>query len=91
MTWQNLELHSKEPYSTDKFSRVMGLNESRGEELILVIKEVFPVPENLPIHVATAFCETKSMRSQAKAVVSFLIIGPRAIVSLLTWLRSEKS
>lgn len=65
----------------------MGLNESRGEKLVLVIKEIFPIPENLPIHVATVFYETKSVRSQAKAIVSLLITGPRAIVSLLQeWL-----
>lgn len=65
----------------------MGLNESRGEELVLVIKEIFPIPENLPIRVATVFYETKSVRSQAKAVVSLLITCPRAIISLLQeWL-----
>lgn len=48
----------------------MGLNE-KGKELILVIKEIFRTPEDLPIHVATVLYETKSMRSQAKAIVSF--------------------
>lgn len=63
---------------------MMGMNESSGDELmlILVIKGILHIPANPSIHVATVFYETERRRSQARAIVAFLIIGPRAIVSI---------
>lgn len=65
----------------------MGMNESSGDELmfIFVIKGILHIPANSPVRVATVFCETERTRSQARAIVSFLIISPRAIVSLPEW------
>lgn len=71
MTLQNLELHSKRsPYTTGKFNRAMGMNESSHDELMLtlVIKGVLHLPANSPIHVATVFYETERTRSQARAL-----------------------
>lgn len=48
--------------------------------LILVFKGILHIPANLPIQVATVFYKAERTLSQARAIVSFLIVGPRGIV-----------
>lgn len=50
---------------------------------ILVIKRILHIPTNSLVPVATVFLKTGRTRSHRRATVSFLIIGPRAVVNLL--------
>lgn len=50
---------------------------------ILVIKAILHIPANSFVPIAAIFLKTERTRSHARATVSFLIIGPRAVVSLL--------